>query len=234
MTAPHEQPEFTNSAEYTLSITFRVAGGARPGTAHDRARRIAERLTDATARAAGVVEVSAVGGESHEGRPLVQERIRFPLANSGSGTAADPTQLARYLDPDHERALESLAGASAARRRGAEADQARRRAVACLNTNRLEGLQPMRCLCVYCEPAAHEQALSRPGSTGPVPIGPVRCVCGRPVAVAGMRCSRHRDIRPVAIEGDGAVLTRLVQRLQADRPPPGRRPDGPDLPPPGR
>lgn len=231
MTEPHETPEFFNSAEYTISITFRVAGGARRQTAHRRARKIAERLANAAARAAHVVEVTAAGGASSDGKPLTTERIRFSSANTGRGTNADPSKLDRYLDPEFERAVRSLDEANAAARRDIDADRERRKALGCMNTYRTSRGSDVRCLCAYCEPARHEHALDLAAADTPDPLSTPRCVCGRVVAAAGLRCSRHRGHDLAALDGDPPALQRLVARLQ--RTPPGRETDGPELPPPG-
>lgn len=233
MTEPHETPEFYNSTEYTLTVTFRVAGGARWQTAHRRARRVAERLANAAARAAHVVEVTAVGGASSDGRALSPERVHFSNANSGHARAADPSRLDRYLDPEFDRAMQSLDEANEAARREGTTDRERRKAVSCMNTYRAAGTQRARCLCAYCEPARHERALERAAAGQPDPLVIARCVCGRPVATAGMRCDRHHDLEVVALDSDPSALKRLAMRLRVDPSPPDQRRDGPDLTPPG-
>lgn len=233
MTAPHETPEFFNSTEYTVSITYRVDGGARWQTAHRRARKVAERLANAAARLAAVVEATAVGGASSDGTLLSTERIRFAAANTGLGTHGEPDKLDRYLDPEFERALQSLAEANAVARKSTEADRERRQDLGCLNTRRLASQLPLRCLCVYCEPAAYEHALQRAETGTPDPLRTPRCICGRAVAAAGLRCSRHRGHELVVFDGDTPALQRLARRLHVDRPAPGRDLGGPELPPPG-
>lgn len=235
MTAPHETPEFYNSAEFTVTITYRVQGGARWQTAYRRARKIAERLANHAARAAQVVEVTAAGGASEGGKPLSSERILFSAANSGHGTHSDPNRLDRYLDPEFERALRSLAEVNAATRRATQADRQRRRDVGCLNTYRSPSHPPARCLCVYCEPAAHEHALRLADAGTADPLTPLRCVCGRAVAAAGLRCcSRHRDHELVLLDSDPEPLQRLAGRQRATEPcDTSRGLDGPELPPPG-
>lgn len=236
MTAPHETPQFRNAAEYTVTITFRVEGGARWQTADRRARKIAERLTNHAARAAQVVEVSAVGGPSQDGKPFAPERIRFSAANSGAGSYGEPTKLGRYLDPEFERALASLAEVNAAARAVTEADQQRRQAIGCLNTyqSSSSSLPAARCLCVYCAPGEHEHALRRAEAGQPDPLRSVRCICGRAVAAAGLRCARHIGVQLVVLDGDSERLRRLAQRQRPAEPPdPRRGVDGPELPPPG-
>lgn len=234
MNAPHETNEFVNSTEYTVAITFRVEGGALGPTALRRARKIAERLANHAARAAQVVEVTAVGGVSTEGKQLASERIRFAAANTGRGTYADPTLRDRYLDPEFERALRSLADAKAAAREATEADRQRRQDLGCLNTNWSSARPATRCLCVYCSPVAHEHGLRLADAGTPDPLTTPRCICGRGVAAPGLACSRHRDHELVVLDGDPPALQRLARRLQRPEPDdPGHGIDGPELPPPG-
>lgn len=210
MTQPHETPEFRNSAEYTVTVTFRVAGGARWQTAHRHARCIAERLANHAARAAQVVEVTAVGGPSEHGRPFSPGWIRFAAANSGRGTYADPDRLDRYLDPEFERALASLADARATAADQVEADRARRQALGCLNTHQPSWRRALRCPCAYCSPGEHEHALRQSRAGEPDPLRTPRCVCGRAVTTAGQRCARHVGLELVVLDADPAPLHRLA------------------------
>ena len=232
--SPHETREFTNSVEYTVQLTFVVAGGARWRTGHARARRIAERLASAAARAKGVVEVRAVAGASRDGQLLTPERVCFAAANSGHGTGVDPTKLDRYLDVDHERALVSLAEANAAARVRRQADVDRRQAVGCSNPAGLVVGLARVCGCAYCRPQEH---LAARGAALETWAGDGRCLCGRPSIPPASRCSSHRGQQLVVLAGDPPELARLASRVAQLRPPdraepPGR--DEPGLPPPGR
>ena len=153
--SPHEAREFRNSVEYTLQITFVVAGGARWRTAYTRARRVAERLANAAARAKHVVEVRAIAGPSHQGQLLTPERVCFEAANSGQAANAEPGKLDRYLDPDYEQGLVSLAQANSAFRARQSDDRRRRRAVGCANRSLLSWEPSSPCGCVYCRPDVH-------------------------------------------------------------------------------
>lgn len=210
MTRPHETPEFRHAAEYTVTITFRVAGGVRWQTALRRAHRVAERLANHAARAARVVEVTAIGGPSEHGRAFSPERIRFSAANSGRGTYADPDRLDRYLDPEFERALASLADARATAAAQDEADRARRQAIGCLNTHPPLTGRALQCPCVYCRPGEHEHARRHARAGQPDPLRTPRCVCGRAVATSGRRCTRHVGLQLVVLDGDPASLHRLA------------------------
>lgn len=232
MPQPHETPQFANSTEYTVTITFRVEGGARWQTAHRRARQIAERLANNAARAAGVVDVTAIGGASWDGKPLSTETIRFSAANSGHGTGENPTRFDRYLDPEFERGLRSLAEVRAAARQTSEADRRRRQDLGCLNTSRSPSLPAARCLCIYCEPAAYEHALQRAEAGTPDLLTTPRCICGRAVGTPGLRCTEHRGHDLVLLDDDPSPLRRLAQRNRADEAPDRSRGiDGPELPP---
>jgi hypothetical protein len=231
----HEAREFTNSVEYTVQLTFVVAGGARWRTAHARARRIAERLANTAARTKGVVDVRAVAGASHDGQLLTPERACFEAANSGHSTGVEPSKLDRYLDPDHERALASLADANAAARARRRADFERRQAIGCSNPAGLGPGLARPCCCAYCRPEEHLEVRAEahePGEDGG------RCLCGRPSAPAAFGCRPHRGQQLVVLDGDPPELPRLAARIArahtADRtqPQPGR--DEAGLPPPGR
>lgn len=242
MNAPHKAPEFANSTEYTVSITFRVEGGAREQTATRRARKIAERLVNHAARAGNVIEVTAVGGVSEGGRPLSTERLPFAAANTGHATNDEPSKLDRYLDPEFERGLDSLAEANAAAPGASEIDRHRRQTLGCLNTTRSATRPLSRCLCVYCAPVAYEHAVRRAEAGAPHPLVTPRCICGRAVAAAGLRCVRHHSHELVVLDGDPPALQRLGRRQRGpeprdpgrEPPPPGRGIDGPELPPAGR
>jgi hypothetical protein len=235
----HEAREFANSVEYTVQITFVVAGGARWRTAHARARKVAERLANTAARAKGVVEVHAVAGAGRNGELPAPERVCFEAANSGHGTNAEPAKLDRYLDPDHERAVTSLEEANAAARARQQADRNRRQEIGCANPSQLTLGLGRPCGCAYCRPIEH-LAARRPAS-GSAPGGHAsqRCRCGRAVDMADPGCRSHRDRQLVVLDGDPPELVRLAADVaRGDPPRPGRdqssRPDGPDLAPPGR
>jgi hypothetical protein len=209
--SPHEAREFTNSVEYTVQLTFVVAGGARWRTAHARARRIAGRLANTAARAKGVVDVRAVAGASHDGQLLAPERVCFEAANSGHGTGADPSKLDRYLDPDHERALASLADANAAVRVRRQADFDRRCAIGCSNPAGLGPGIARPCCCAYCRPQEHlELRTETPEEAWP---DGVRCLCGRASTAPAFGCRPHCGQQLVVLDGDPPELTRLAARI---------------------
>jgi hypothetical protein len=208
--APHETPQFQNAARYVVSVTFTVAGGARRETAERRAEKVAERLASAAARAAGVVEVTAVAGSAgSDGTIVVPRRVHFAAANTGAGTYADPQTLDRYLDPEFERALASLKAANEAFRARQQADRQRRLAVGCTNAYGASLFRErQRCECVYCQPddylVAHELA-----GRGSHWFGPLRCLCGTPTPTGG-RCMHHRDATLVLLDGDPVSLQQLA------------------------
>lgn len=215
MAEAHETPEFRNAVEYTVATTFIVAGGARQGTAERRARKVAERLTAVAARTAQVVEVTARGGVSDRGEISWPSPVRFDGANSGRGTHAEPDHLTRYLAPEHERALQSLAAANAAYRDRQRADEARRAAVGCSNANRTR-LSPARsCDCVYCEPEEHaaDARLDEPDGDNPYRV--YHCLCGATVPAPASRCLAHRNVVLVVLDGDPGVLSVLAERDHA-------------------
>jgi hypothetical protein len=234
--SPHEAREFTNAVEYTVRLTFVVAGGARWRTAHARARRIAERLANTAARAKGVVDVRAVAGASHDGQLLTPERVCFEAANSGHGTGVEPSKLDRYLDPDHERALASLAEANAAARARRQADFERRQAIGCSNPAGLGPGLARPCRCAYCRPQEHLEVRTEPPHVAWPEAG--RCLCGRPSAQPAFGCRPDRGQQLVVLDGDPPELAQLAAAIArshtTDRPqpPPGRDERG--LPPPGR
>jgi hypothetical protein len=234
--SPHETREFTNAVEYTVQLTFVVAGGARWRTAHARARRIAERLASTAARAKGVVDVRAVAGASHDGQLLTPERVCFDAANSGHGTGADPSKLDRYLDPDHERALASLAEANAKARVRRQADFDRRQAIGCSNPAGLGPGLARPCRCAYCRPDEHLEVRTEPPPVAWPEAG--RCLCGRPSIPSPFGCRPHHGQQLVVLDGDPPELARLAAVIarplttHRTQPPPGRDERG--LPPPGR
>ncbi len=203
---PHETPEFRNAAEFTVMITFKVAGGVRPRTAEGRARKVAERLAAAATRMAGVVEVSARGGVSFAGEVHWPSPISFAAASAGCG---EQGRLTRYLDPGHERALRSLAAANAADRERRQADQDRRRAVGCANAYP-SLLEPScaPCECVYCLPGERAGPLDTPAGER---LFPPRCLCGVPVPAEGGRCLAHRGVELVVLDGDAQALVGLAE-----------------------
>jgi hypothetical protein len=217
-----------------LQLTLVVAGGARWRTAHARARRIVERLANTAARAKGVVDVRAVAGASHDGQLLTPERVCFEAANSGHGTGVEPSKLDRYLDPDHERALASLAEANAAARVRRQADFDRRGAIGCSNPAGLGPGLARPCCCAYCRPQEHPEGRAETHETW---VNAGRCLCGRASTAPAFGCRPHRGQQLVVLEGDPPELTRLAARIArshaTDRTqPPGR--DEAGLPPPGR
>ena len=235
---PYETPEFHNSVEYTIAVTFVVAGGARWGTAYRRARRIVERLANTAARAKGVVDVKAIAGASQKGEMTAPERVCFEAANAGRATNADPTKLDRYLDPDHQLALAALAQDNAAARARIRADQQRRAAVGCTNPWQNPAAELRSCACVYCQPAVHLDDLDPHWRTDDAV--PPRCACGRQYSAPRGACAGHREHRLVLLDRDPAELERLAA-LWPHHPSPERPgPDGrdgreePGLPPPGR
>lgn len=213
MTAPHETDRFRHAATYTVAVTFTVAGGARAGTAHRRAQRAAERIAGAAVRLSDVVEATAtVGLALGDGQVVSPVAVRLPGANTGPALYGDPDKLARYLDPDHERALASLAEANARYRARRDADRARRRAVSCPNAHQLLGREPAYCPCVYCQPDRHLDTLT--GLSSSLQFDIPLCLCGQPVHAPGLRCLRHRDLDVVVLDDDPDALTQIRQHLR--------------------
>lgn len=121
MTQAHDHNRFRHAAVHTIAVTYTVAGGARPATARRRAEKVADPIASAAARLRDVVDVRAVAGPAgSDGEIFSPTRVRFAAANSGLGTYSEPDRLDRYLDPDHERALDSLNAANATWRRRQE------------------------------------------------------------------------------------------------------------------
>jgi hypothetical protein len=180
------------------------------GTADRRARKVAERLANVAARTPGVVEVQATAGRTLSGEVSWPERVRFAEANSGHGTYADPGRLDRYLDPEHERALRSLAAANAAAEQRRQADRDRRRSVGCHNTYAISTMDHRYCGCVYCQPGDHDGAAEAKRVDPGNPTIERRCVCGQWVPAAGDRCLSHRVVSICVLEGDSAALQRLA------------------------
>ena len=207
MTAPHEADRFRNAAVYTVEVTVTVAGGARPDTAHRRARVVAERIAAAAARLADVVDASAVAGTPGPDGTLAAGRtVHFANANTGRAARHDGDKLDRYVDPDHERGLASLAGANRQTRDRRVADRARRQHVGCLNTWRRPGGASAACTCVYCQPGRHLDLLTDPSATA---MWTPRCLCGRPVPRPGVRCDRHTNTQIVVLDDDRDDLQAL-------------------------
>jgi hypothetical protein len=204
MGEPHRDPRFTNSATYRIEVTVTVAGGARPATAHRRVVRVAERLANAAARDADVVDATVTLGPMSAGHgPAWTSPVSFAAANTGPAADGEPPRLARYLDPDHERAIESLSSANAAYRRRCDTDRERRLEVGCANPNRALGHMGWRaCRCVYCEPHRHFELAVHPADGSPV-----LCRCGTAVE----DCRRHLDARLAVVDGDDQVLAELVE-----------------------
>lgn len=212
MGEPHESDRFRNTSTWTIQVTFTVAGGARPQTAWRRAERAAERIANAAARLADVVEVRAVAGMADtEGQILSPSRVRFAAANSGQGTYSEPGKLDRYVDADHERAVVSLAEANARHRARETADRDRRRELGCANTWRTSWSTHRACACAYCEPDRHLDTLT--GSSVGRQINTPVCLCGRPDMLPGGRCSLHRNVELVVFDDDPPGLRALADEL---------------------
>lgn len=110
--APHERPEFTEAATYTVAVTITVEGGRALGTADRRAMRVAERLANTAVRTPGVVEVTATAGPSQDGVVASPRAVHFSEANAGRRHG--PEYLDRFVDPDREVARRSFDDARAA------------------------------------------------------------------------------------------------------------------------
>jgi hypothetical protein len=207
MTAPHETPQFRNSATYTITLTYTVPGGSRVETAQRRAKRVAEQIANAASRLRTVVDVRAVAGPAGaNGELLWPTPVRFSAANTGESRLDDADKLPRYLDPDYERALNSLADAHTRARVRRDADRDRRRAIGCANAFRGITTADRFCECVYCQPAAHhEVVLALVNEAG-------WCLCGRVVTTAYQRCPDHRGAQLVVLDGDPIELTTLASR----------------------
>jgi hypothetical protein len=179
-----------------------------------------------------VVHVRAVAGESHDGQLLTPERVCFDSANSGHGTGVEPSKLDRYLDPDYERALASLADANATTRARRQADFDRRCAIGCSNPAGLGPGLARPCRCAYCRPQEHLEVRTEAHETW---VNDGRCLCGRASTPAAFGCRPHRGQQLVVLDGDPPELPRLaavIARSTPDRTRPGR--DEAGLPPPGR
>lgn len=211
---PHERAEFYNAVTYAVTVTVTVQGAKRHGTADGRARKVAERLANAAARIPGVVEVSATAGPTVNGEVTRPERVRFAQANSGQGTYAEPGKLDRYLDPEHERAVQSLCAENAAAEKRRQADRDRRRNTGCTNTYALGPTDWRYCACVYCQPDEHLLAAQAAEEDRPSPFCNHRCVCGTPVPAAGQRCLSHRRVEIVVLDADPDALQQLAEQQQ--------------------
>jgi hypothetical protein len=227
MASAHKDPRFTNSVEYTVTLRLRIAGGVKERTAQRWAQQAAQRLTGAAARLRHVVEVTATYGYTDgEGEVTWPRPVYFGEANSGPTSPGDPVLLSRYVDPDHQRALASLAAVNAAHRERRSADLARRSEVGCRNALPLI-TAPRVCDCVYCDTPGHAAAEGNERAHPGNPHNEPRCVCGQPVAVHADRCTRHRDATVVVLDGDHPDLTRLAAIA-----PPGRKQPASEQPPP--
>ena len=113
----HERLEFTQAVTYTVAITITVEGGRAQGTADRRAAHVAERLANTAVRTPGVVEVTATAGPSRDGTAVSPTTVHFSEANAGRRGLEGDEYLDRFVDPDHEVALRSLAHAKAAAQR---------------------------------------------------------------------------------------------------------------------
>lgn len=191
---------FTRSVEYTVAVTFRVAGTSRPGRAERHALAIASRLADIAARRRDVVEVTAAGGFSSQGKVGDWRPLTFAAVN-----ARHPVDIPRrsgwprYLDPSQARLLEELVVEREQARERRDADRSRRGEVGCANTHP-SLLHPVTrdCGCVYCRPADH---IDHTRSDGPP-----RCPCGDTVTDPGGRCGDHVGVTVRVLPGDGPEL----------------------------
>lgn len=217
----HETPEFRNAVEYTVTVTFRVAGAARYAAGRRRAQRIAERIAASAARMAGVVEVTARGGQSSDGKASLTYPLRFEGANTGTAALGEPEKLDRYLDPDRERALQDLAAANRAHEDAHRRDRERRIALGCGEASPLTRGHHT-CDCVYCRPQEHQHDAETLRRLGPSPYQPYRCPCSAAVDSLGGRCARHDRVQLVVLPGDPPALQRYVQQATPDRDAGGR------------
>jgi hypothetical protein len=206
---PYEDPRFYNAVEYTVAVTFTVRGGKRHGTADRQARKIAERLASNAARMVGVVDVRATAGPSSDGQTTSPRLIRFAVANTGQARHGEPGKLDRYLDPDHELALRSLAAANAAAEERRRADHKRRLTAGCRHASQLAVFSRF-CECVYCQPDLHYDAVIAVRSSGHSPFIEHRCVCGHSVNGLGERCTLHHQTTIAVLEDDPPTLQLLA------------------------
>lgn len=92
---PHDTPAFQHAAEYTIAVTFVVAGGKRPRTADHRAHRVGEQIANYTAPWAKSVEVTAAGGASTHGTVTWPTPIpSLSIAVSAAGRSPRPASAA--------------------------------------------------------------------------------------------------------------------------------------------
>jgi hypothetical protein len=225
MTQPYQTPWFQHSAEFTLTLTVVIAGGARPSTASRRARQTFERVANHTTRLKDVVAVTAVGGPSHHGQVSWPQPVAFPAANTEPGTVGSG-KLLRYCSaselvtrfPTSTLTTSVPNGrwpqANDAARRRRDADRRRRRAVGCANAHPAL-LQPAHRFygCVYCEPEEHLLALRRQEHPQAHGSALERCLCGQPAPHEGPRCTNHRDVGLEVLEGDPPALNLLEDYL---------------------
>ena len=205
MTEPHEYPRFYNSVQYTVAVTFTVRGGRRYGTADRQARKIAEPLASHAARMVGVVAVHATASPSRDGQITSPRMVHFDAASTGDALPGQPRQLARYLDPDHELAVRSLTAADGAAQDRHRADHKRRLGAGCHNASVFAS--PHRyCICVYCAPDCHYDAVVAVRANGHSPCNEYRCVRGEPVAALHERCNLHHLTTIVVLDDDPPTL----------------------------
>lgn len=212
---PYDSPAFQHAVEYTVAVTFVVAGGKRRGTAERRCKRVAERIANFTARLADVVEVTAAGGFSRDGELSLRSPVRFAAANSGHGTYTEPGKLDRYLDCERDLALRALAADNAAAKARRDADRRRRIELGCRNAYQPLMQGERYCECAYCQPEGHLIALRRVQRGDPPTPIENRCLCGGAVAMAGQRCATHRDTGFVLLDGDPAPLQLLADLVSS-------------------
>ncbi len=205
MTGAHETPGFQHSEEYTLTLTFVVEGGARIDTARHRAERIAGQVASAAARLGGVVEVTARGGGSSNGRVYWEHPVAFAKANTRGGGSG----LTRYIDPERERAFHDLAHANRASEDRSRGDRARRESLGCSNAHPFDRTHV--CGCCYCRPRLHRELADCRREPGADPAADRLCPCGADPGPAADRCTRHTRTQLVPLPSDPPDLRQYVQ-----------------------
>ena len=217
MAEPYDDPRFYNAVEHTVAVTFTVRGGKRQGTAGRQARQIAERLANAATRMVGIVEVHATAGPSRDGQITSPRLVRFDAANTGHALPGEPGKLPRYLDPDHELALRSLATANATAQDRRRADHKRRLAAGCRSASTYVSARTF-CACVYCEPDRHYDAVAAFRDSGSSPFIEYRCLCGKSVTALNERCDLHSLTTIVVFADDPPTLQLLADAQRETQP----------------
>ena len=217
MVESHDDPRFYNAVEYTVAVTFTVRGGKRHGTADRQARKIAERLASHAARLVGVVEVHATAGPSRDGQITSPRVVRFDAANTGHALPGERGMLSRYLDPDHELALRLLAAANDTAQERRRVDHKRRLAAGCRNASAYASPRHF-CICVYCAPDRHYDAVAAVRTHGHSPFIEYHCLCGEPVTALHERCAMHRLTIIVVLADDPPTLQLLADAQRETQP----------------